>query len=168
MIVGNGDVASTLKKLPQDIQDKFLFFASGVSNSQETRESEYSREENLLLSQDRNSHIIYFSSLSVFYNSSRYAKHKLKMERLVKTNFKKYTVVRLGNITWGKNPYTFLNYFKNAKKEGKEVQVFDDYRYLLEEIEFLHWMSQIPDWNCEMNVTGKFMKVKEAIEKYVD
>ena len=47
MITGSGDIASVLPN-----REDLHFFASGVSNSQETRESEYEREEDLLLEQD--------------------------------------------------------------------------------------------------------------------
>ena len=104
MIIGNGDIASAIK----DRKD-LLFFASGVSNSRETRESEYRREIDLLLKQDKNSHIVYFSSLCVFYSNSRYAQHKRYMEKLVK-GFRKWTIIRLGNITWGTNPHTLINF----------------------------------------------------------
>jgi len=53
-IVGSGDIASVLKD-----RDGFIFFASGVSNSQETRESEYQREKDLLMIQDKGKHIVY-------------------------------------------------------------------------------------------------------------
>ena len=46
MIIGNGNIARALKDIDRD---DLLFFASGVSNSQEDRESEYKREMELLL-----------------------------------------------------------------------------------------------------------------------
>lgn len=163
MIVGHGDIARVLKD-----RDGFIFFASGVSNSQETRESEYKREKDLLLSQDKTKRLVYFGSLAAFYNpQTRYAKHKLEMEAFVRKNFKHYTIVRLGNITWGKNPNTLINYFRQAKKNGKKLEVWDTYRYLVNKKEFLHWLELIPDWNCDMNITGKRLKVSQIIKKYV-
>ncbi|MBI2405522.1 NAD(P)-dependent oxidoreductase [Candidatus Microgenomates bacterium] len=162
MIIGHGDIASVLK----DRKD-FIFFASGVSNSGETRESEYKREEDVLMKQNKNKHLVYFGSLCIFYSNSRYARHKKYMEELVKTHFKHYTIVRMGNITWGKNPHTLINYFRNAKKKGKKLEIWDTYRYLVDKEEFLHWITMIPDWNCEMNITGKKLKVKQIIENYV-
>jgi len=163
MIIGHGDIASVLK----DKKDT-IFFAAGVSNSGETRESEYKREENLLLNQNQSKHLIYFGSLSTFYNpETRYAKHKRHMEDLVRKYFKHYTIVRMGNITWGKNPHTLINYFRNAVKTGKKLKIWDTYRYLINKREFLHWVSLIPNWNCEMNITGQKMKVKHIVKKYV-
>src|SRR3989304_9134509 len=97
-IIGNGDIASVLPK-----RHDLLLFASGVSNSQETRESEYRREKNLLLKQDRKAHIVYFSTLAVLYGNNRYVQHKREMEALIKQKFPHYTIMRLGNITWGTN-----------------------------------------------------------------
>ncbi|HET7099046.1 MAG TPA: hypothetical protein VFI61_02340 [Patescibacteria group bacterium] len=163
MIIGKGDIASVLKD-----KKGFIFFASGVSNSAETRETEYKREENLLLEQNKKTHLVYFGSLSAFYNpNTQYSRHKKHMEDLVKENFKHYTIVRLGNITWGKNPHTLINYFRNASKNGEKLKIWDTYRYLVNKKEFLHWIELIPDWNCEMNITGQKLKVKEIIKKYV-
>ena len=89
------------------------------------------------------------------------------MEDLVKSNFKHYTIVRLGNITWGKNPNTLINHFKNLLKAGEKIEIWNTYRYLVDKQEFLHWIDMIPDWNCEMNITGQKMKVKEVVKKYV-
>lgn len=169
MIIGHGDIASALAKLPKKTsKEGWIFFASGVSNSNETRESEYKREEDLLMQQNRNAHIVYFSSLCIYYSDGRYAKHKRNMEKLVKTNFKRYTIVRLGNITWGKNPHTIINYFKKRQQEGKELEIRDVYRYIINRKEFLHWINMVPSWSCEMNITGERMKVAQIVKKYVN
>jgi len=161
MIVGNGDLASVLT----DREDR-IYFASGVSNSQEIRESQYVREINLLLKQDRRKHLVYFSSLCIFYSNTKYAKHKMEMEKLIKRTFKSYTIMRLGNITWGVNPHTLINFMRNSFKERKTFTIKDEYRYIIDKDEFLYWISLIPDWSCEMNITGKRMKVKDIVRKY--
>lgn len=164
MIVGEGDIAKALK--PVD-RKNWIFFASGVSNSQETREDQYQMEKNLLLGQLRCFHIVYFSSLSIFYSDTRYARHKREMEELVKAGFLHYTIVRLGNIKWGRNPNTIINFLKNRKKKGKKLEIRNEYRYIVEKNEFLHWMKLIPEFNVEMNIPGRRMKVKEIVNKYV-
>ena len=163
MIIGNGDIASVLT----DREDR-LYFVSGVSNSQETRKAEYEREKNLLLAQDRHRHLVYCSSLCVFYSDTLYAQHKLRMEKLIRQNFKHYTIIRLGNITWGKNPNTIINAMRAQKKAGKTLTIRDTYRYLIDKDEFLHWVNMIPDWNCEMNLTGHRLTIKEIVKKYVN
>ena len=161
MIVGNGDIASVLPD-----KNKKLFFASGVSNSLEKRESEYTREKNLLLKQPRKAHIVYFSSLAVLYGNNRYVQHKREMEELIKQEFPRYTIMRLGNITWGTNPYTVINFFRLQLKKDKPIKIQDTYRYIIDKDEFLHWINLIPVWNCEMNVPGRRMKVKEIVDEY--
>lgn len=158
MIVGRGDIASVLPE-----RDDLIFFASGVSNSQEVRESEYQREGSLLLSQPRDRHIVYFSSLAVFYSDTRYTRHKRSMEHIIKRDFPRYTIIRLGNITWGKNPNTIINYLKSHP----DAEIRDEYRYVTELHEFLHWVNMIPEFNCEMNVTGRMLKVRQLLEEYI-
>ena len=162
MIIGNGDIASVLT----DREDR-IYFASGVSNSSELRESEYYRETELLLRQDKFKHLVYFGSLSIFYSDSRYARHKMMMENLVRKNFEHYTIIRMGNITWGKNPNTLINFIQNKIRTREPFEVKDVYRYVLEKDEFLYWINLIPDtWSCEMNIIGKRMKVKDIVKEY--
>lgn len=157
MIIGNGDIASVLP------DSDLLFFASGVSNSQETKESEYEREIFLLQQQDYSKHIVYFSSLAIFYSNTRYTEHKIQMELLIKQLFKHYTIIRIGNISWGKNPHTLINYLRAHPK----ATIQDTYRYVINKEEFLHWIRLIPPWNCEMNCPGRMMKIKDIVHKYV-
>lgn len=161
MIIGNGDVASVLSD-----NDSLLYFASGVSNSREVRESEYQREVDLLEAQDHNKHIVYFSSICIFYSDGRYAQHKKQMESLVK-KFKTYTIIRLGNISWGVNPNTIINYLSNRYKNGEPLLIQDTYRYVVDKEEFLYWIGMIPEWSCEMNVIGNRMTVTDIVKRFV-
>lgn len=161
MIIGNGTIASVLPERPD-----LLFFASGVSNSAEIDEAQYQREVDLLLSQDKYKHLVYFSTLSLFYNSTRYTQHKKFMEELIKRNFKKWTIMRLGSPTWGNNPNHLIAFFRNKIKNNEPYQIWDTERYVLEKDEFLHWVNRIPSWNCEMNVPGIRMHVRDIIKKY--
>ena len=162
-IVGHGDIASVLPE-----REGITFFASGVSNSQETDEMEYQREKAMLLGQDRSQRLVYFGSLSIFYSDTRYARHKREMEELVKENFPSYCIVRLGNITWGINPHTLINTLRTHVKKEEPLEIKDVYRYVVDQDEFLHWVGLIPDdFNCEINVPGRRMKVKEIVKEYV-
>lgn len=162
MIIGNGDIASVLPE-----RDDLLFFASGVSNSQETNEKAYKREMDLLLEQHTDAHIVYFSSLGVLDGVSRYFQHKRDMESTVKENFDTYTIIRIGNILWGDNPHTFINYFRNEVAKGHSLNIKDEYRYVVDQEEFLYWIDKIPDWSCEMNIPGRRLSVKEIVDEYV-
>jgi len=167
MIVGHGDIAQVLSSV--DREDR-IFFASGVSNSSEMRESEYRRELNLLYTMlsetNMKKRFIYFSSLCVFYSNTRYSQHKREMEDWVKKLFPHYTILRLGNITWGENPNTLINFIKNKIRNKEPFEIRDVYRYVVDKEEFLHWVEMIPEFNCEMNVTGKRMKVKDIVKEY--
>jgi hypothetical protein len=162
MTIGNGDVASVLPD-----RDDYIWFASGVSNSQETRQSEFSKEKDLLFTfaDERDKRIVYFSSLSIFYKDSPYTRHKKKMEQYVKM-FPKHTIIRIGNIDWGTNPHTIINHFKIQKARGQPLEIQDTYRYVVNKEEFLYWLSLIPDFNCEMNIPGKRMTIKEIVNEY--
>jgi hypothetical protein len=167
IIVGDGDIGGFLREHNKARPDR-IYFASGVSNSQETRESEYQKEKDLLLSQDRDKRLVYFGSLSIFYSNGRYARHKREMEELVMNEFPKYTIVRLGNITWGKNPHTLINYLRARVAAGEPIELRDETRYVADSEEFLHWIDLIPDgFNCEINIPGKRMKVTEIFKDYV-
>lgn len=158
MIIGNGDIASVLPD-----RDDLVFFASGVSNPQETRESEYRRELALLSQQPRNKRLVYFSSLAVFYSDSRYAIHKRAVESTIKKYSKYYCIIRLGNIDWGSNPHTLINYLRTHP----ETEIRDEYRFITTKDELLFWINMIPPWNAEMNITGKRMTIKEVYDEYV-
>ncbi len=160
MIIGRGDIASVLTD-----RDDFCFFASGVSNSQEIRESEYQRERNLLLSQDRHRHLVYMSSLCIFYSNSRYSIHKRDMESLVREKFKHYAILRLGNITWGNNPHTLLNFLAQKIRNNEPFEIRNVYRYVVSLEEFLYWIDLIPKWNCEMNIVGTRMKIIDIVDQ---
>lgn len=158
MIIGKGDIASVLK----DRKDR-TFFASGVSNSAETRKSEYEREVKLLVKQDQTKKLVYFSSLGVFNTNTKYMHHKIKMEEIVIDLFPWYTIVRLGNIDWGTNPNTLINHLK----AHPEAEIRDEWRYICNKEEFLYWVNLIPNWNCEMNIPGRRLKVQEIYNEYV-
>ncbi len=163
MIIGNGDIAEVLQEV--DRKD-LLFFASGVSNSQEVREAEYKREIYLLSEQSISKHIVYFSSLCVFESDTEYARHKRTIEEIVKEEFRRYTIIRIGNITWGDNPHTLINFIRNKIRNHEKFEIRDVYRYIVDKEEFLYWIRRIPEWSCEMNIPGERLLVKDIVEKY--
>jgi hypothetical protein len=159
MIVGNGDVASVLRDRPGAI-----FFASGVSNSLCESKDIYKREKDLLLSQDKNACLFYFSTISIYYKDSAYTRHKRMMERLIKSNWNHYNIIRIGNITWGKNPNTFLNYIKRKKEAGEDIELVDEYRYLIDKDQLRAVTDHLPlKGQNELCVFSKMGKVKDLI-----
>ncbi|MCX8522327.1 hypothetical protein OF897_00125 [Chryseobacterium formosus] len=116
MIIGKGLIATSLQNIDSE---NIIFFASGVSNSLETRTSEFEREFSLLqnsIENNKEHQIIYFSTLSVNDQSkqdSPYVIHKLNIENFIKNNCKKYLIVRVGNVVGkGGNPNTLFNFLR--------------------------------------------------------
>lgn len=156
-IIGHGDIAQAIIDRPD-----VTFFASGVSNSAETDTDVYQREINLLLDQRKHTHLVYFSSLCIYYGATPYADHKRYMEWLVKQHFPYCTIVRLGNISWGDNPHTLINYLR-ANPGARVEQV---YRHIVSKDVFQYWMSLIPVGRIsEMNVTGVRVWVPELMRE---
>jgi dTDP-4-dehydrorhamnose reductase len=88
------------------------------------------------------------------------------METLVKTFFPKHTIVRIGNILWGSNPNTLINFMRNKIKNKEVFDIQDVYRYIVDRDEFIYWIKRIPEWSCEINVPGRRMKVVDIIYEY--
>lgn len=163
MIVGNGDIGSVLND-----REGAIFFVSGVSNSNETRESEFIREIELLNKQDRTKCLFYFSSISVDdvqkVSTNKYLQHKLRMEMLIKSNFENYNIIRIGNITWGTNPNTFINYIKNKKSKGEPVQIKDEYKYVIHRDQLVMLTDNLPlIGQNTICVFGRMAKVSELV-----
>ena len=106
-------------------------------------------------------HIVYFSTLSIYDKDSMYTNHKRNMETLVK-DFHSYTIIRIGNITWGSNPNTILNWLKANPNE----ELRDEYKYLIDEAELLYWIDRIPNFSTEMNITGNRVHTSN-LHKYI-
>lgn len=163
MIIGNGDIASILTD-----RKEVIFFASGVSNSKETQESEYEREKKLLYNQDKTKCIFYFSSIDIDniekFKRSRYLQHKKEMEDYIKDNFSNYNIIRIGNITWGKNPNTFLNFIRNKIKNNESVYISDEYKFMIDKEQLLQLTNNLPlVGQNQLSVFSKMAKVKDLI-----
>ncbi len=57
---------------------------------------------------------------------------------------------------------------RGQKKTGKKLEIRNTYRYVIEKDEFLHWIGLIPQWSCEMNLTGVRLTIKQIVKKYVN
>ncbi len=79
------------------------------------------------------------------------------MEHHVSEYFDSYTIVRIGNITWGTNPHTLLNFLKANPKAKRRNEI----RYLVDQNELLHWIDKIKVGTKDiMNITGSMINVK--------
>lgn len=127
MIVGNGLIASLFTECDQE---NIIFFASGVSNSLETRKEEFLREENLIkktITENPNKVFIYFSTCSIYDSSkaeSQYVLHKLKMEQIIIQLCPQYLILRLSNAVGnGGNPNLLMNYLVRSVKNNEIINV---------------------------------------------
>lgn len=130
MIVGNGMAAKKFLCYKKSINE--IIFASGVSDSQETRMSEYEREFKLLkntIEESSSAVLIYFSTCSMYdpaSKDSRYVQHKLEMESYIKKNCSKFIIFRVTQIVGNTQNNTVINYFKNKILSGKAFEVWRD------------------------------------------
>lgn len=131
MIIGRGLLAKALNVLDKP---NYLFFASGVSNSNETNESEFKRERDLLLSTLKK-HLnkdlfLYFSTCSIYdtsVNQRLYVKHKMEMEKLIVNSGVNFLILRVSNLVGeGGNPNTVMNYFVNAVKGEQQFNIWEN------------------------------------------
>ncbi|MDF2833472.1 NAD-dependent epimerase/dehydratase family protein [Chryseobacterium indoltheticum] len=127
MIVGNGLIASLFV---DNDDENVIFFASGVSNSLETRVEEFLREENLIkntISENTDKVFVYFSTCSIYDSSktgSDYVLHKQKMEQLIKKSCPQFLILRVSNaVGKGGNPNLLMNYIVKAVKNDETINV---------------------------------------------
>lgn len=156
MICGKGDIGSVL----QD-REGAIFFASGVSDSSETRNFKFWKERDLLLEQSRDLCLFYFSTISKYYPSpNAYIQHKVNMEKLVRDNWVNYCILRIGNIDFGINPNTFIN----KMRADKSLPVRDEWKYMITKEHLLTLTNCLPlDRRIEICAFSFMKKVIDLI-----
>lgn len=149
MIIGRGLIAQSLQYINTESR---LFFASGVSNSLETRSSEFEREFSLLknsIEKHPDCRLVYFSTLSIHDQSkqnSHYVLHKLRLEEYIRTHTSNYLILRIGNIVGkGGNPNTLFNFLKAQISQGNTFTIHQRARRLLLDIDDVSEFLQIND-----------------------
>ena len=172
MIIGKGLIAKAFEKYNDN--DNVIIFSSGVSNSSETKESEFEREESLLREYlSLNKKLIYFSTVSVVDGSlkSPYINHKVKMEKLISDNHSNYLIFRLPIVIGNNaNKITFFNSLKDKINNGEELKVFNVSRYLIDVDDLSNTLPILIDDENEKNKTlnicyDNFSSVKNIIER---
>lgn len=127
MIVGRGMIANAFIKYLVD--ENIIIFASGVSNSGESRQSEFDREFNLLKQYVAyHKHLVYFSTTSIYDESLKetlYVKHKINMEDYVKSNCESYNIFRLPIVVGNtNNQFTLISFLYNKIISNQTINVF--------------------------------------------
>lgn len=126
-IIGNGLLANAFKFSKFSFNENIIVFASGVSNSQNSDNTGYAREYDLLRTIDSGKKLIYFSTCSIYdklnYDSS-YVQHKLLMENYIKEEFRFYNILRLPQVVGrGGNPNNLLNYLYRSIRDNNIITV---------------------------------------------
>ncbi|MCC2625495.1 MAG: hypothetical protein K0R14_1368 [Burkholderiales bacterium] len=128
MIIGNGMLAKRFEEYSG--LDNIIIFASGVSDSRETKAESFGREKKLLLETLSNypeRDFVYFSTCSIFDPEAAdtpYVKHKLAMEQLIASMTKSYYIFRVSQIIGKADNTTLINYIINMIRNHKPFKVW--------------------------------------------
>ena len=182
MVVGNGMIANTFESYRT--QDRFIIFASGVSNSTNTSTDAFEREKKLVaetLETAREKLFVYFSTCSIYdpsLQNSAYVQHKIRIENMILQSQTAYVIFRLSNpIGRTGNTTTVLNYFIKHIHEKQEFTVWKNAGRNLIDIDDLYTvcneiLQQKHLTDCIINICNpqNYMVtyIIETIEKHFD
>ena len=86
------------------------------------------------------------------------------MEWIIKSTFSNYDIIRIGNIMWGNNPNTFINYINNKVKNSEPVVIKDEFKYIINKEELLLLTDNLPLTGKNIiSVFSKMAKVKDLL-----
>ena len=165
MIVGKGLIASGFHLSKKDYTN-YVIFASGVSNSKETNDSEYNREKELLLkiiNENKRLKIIYFSSVLVEKTKNKYYQNKLNIENIIKSNSDNYIIFRIPQVIGNNgNPKNLVNYIKNSIINETEITIDKNIeRSLLDVDDLVTIIDYCKDKvSCEILTISEVKKIK--------
>ncbi len=175
MIIGKGLIASQF--IDADTKD-VVFFASGVSNSSETRKEEFLREQDLVketINRYPDKLFVYFSTCSIYDSSkydSLYVLHKLHIEEIIKQNTQDYLILRISNAVGnGGNPNLLMNYLSRQILNNQELVIHQHATRNLIDVEDVKEITlqyiNSKSWNKIVNVafTENFY-IPEIIESF--
>ncbi|MDH1881994.1 MULTISPECIES: NAD-dependent epimerase/dehydratase family protein [Empedobacter] len=177
MIIGRGLIANLFTEIDLD---EVVFFASGVSNSSETRKEEFLREQNLVeqtLVNNPEKLFIYFSTCSIYDSSkynSLYVLHKLHIEEIIKQKAKHFLVLRVSNaVGRGGNPNLLMNYLSRQILNDQELVVHQHATRNLIDVEDVKKITlkyiNLKKWNKIVNVAYSenfnIPEIIQALEK---
>lgn len=132
-IIGNGFIGKNVNKLRKHIiKSGYTIYTAGISNSNTNSKKELRKEIRLFkeFSKENNSKkLIFISTADVSNNLKRnnpYIINKVKIENIIKKEFKDYIILRLPQIIGNsKNKNTLINYFYRNIKKDKIIDVLN-------------------------------------------
>ena len=157
MIIGNGLIAREFQNFNHK---NVVYFASGVTNSTNPSQSDFYREQKLLLeSQKFGKPLVYFSTTSIESQSKaglgklgNYQIHKLQMEDIVRGE--KHLIIRLPNVVGrGANPLTLVEYLSKKVQTGGRIVVQTEARRSLIDVSDVALMINLLVSTNEFNKT---------------
>ncbi|HET7115939.1 MAG TPA: hypothetical protein VFI29_05585, partial [Hanamia sp.] len=128
MTIGRGLLANALEEMDED---KYLFYANGISNSileNIPRNNFEIKEIKEIAKKEEDKLFIYFSTSQVNSKANHhraYVKHKLYLEDFIADHFANYLIIRTTNLV-GNNPWnthTLFNYLYNAITVNQQITV---------------------------------------------
>lgn len=124
-IIGSGLLARSFSDIC--FKNNTLILASGVSNSRELRESEFSREISLVrraIEKNPDSAVVYFSTCSLVNGPvTPYTKHKMKVENLVANAASTFYIFRLPQVVGVVQNSTLVSYFVKSIVGNKVLNI---------------------------------------------
>lgn len=133
MVIGNGLIA---KKFVNYDDSNIVFFASGVSNSLEISESEFTKEKiilNNIILNNMNTVLIYFSSTSIYYNRNRYVLHKIEIEEIIKNSGINFFIFRLPQVLGkGGSKNNLINFLINQITQRNPFKIYNTERSIID------------------------------------
>jgi len=186
MIIGNGFVAKNFKKKNNFIKKfNIAIYASGVSNSRSKNKNSFLREKKKLINYKTKigkKILVYISTCSIFDPSRKnkaYVKHKLNMENLIKSNFKKFIIARFPEVIgFNNNPSNLINFFYQKINNNKKFKLwFNSKRNIIDIdhavkllINFIKKVKNFKKINLEVNIANKkylsALHIIKIIEKF--
>lgn len=168
-VIGNGMLAKAFRTAGIG-SDRLVIFCSGVSDSKETLEIQFSREKNMLLDAAhhyQNSKIVYFSSCAAEFSDSPYYRFKRDMEALVLSSTQRFLIVRLPQVVGVTLNNTLISHLVRCIKEGRTITVTHNARRNLIDVEdvvrLTLWLSGLD--NMQIGVTnGAMIAVEDLID----
>ena len=116
MVIGTGMIGKRFEAYQND--DRFVIFASGVSNSKNRIDAAYNREIQSLkqtIEEQQQKIFVYFSTCSLYdpeEENTPYVAHKKNVEHIVQSSCQRFRIFRVSNLVGrSNNPNTVLNFF---------------------------------------------------------
>jgi UDP-2-acetamido-2,6-beta-L-arabino-hexul-4-ose reductase len=180
MVIGNGLIAKNFSNFKNN--NRFVIFASGVSNSRENRSHEFKREKDLIVDTIKkfsNKTLVYFSTCAFYdryLDGSYYQNHKKEIEEIIQLSSSNYYIFRVPQIIGSKNPKQLLGFLNSKILHQEKFDLIDVDRNLID-LDFLKkvvtlildnklYENQITNISYPENISvRKLVNIFESIHK---